>query len=235
MRSFYLFFLLPVVICSSCGTGKKLETANQQITVLNRRIDSLNKINQDCQSSVTQLKAENIQYGKEAEDCRKAKEVNAARLARYEQSLEQNGKSMEKIRDKIAKALEQFKDAGLTIKYKNGLVYVTMQDKLMFPSGSTKIKDQGRQALSVIADAMNEFSHLTVYVVGNTDTVPVIKGFKDNWSLSTKEQMLLSGFSGTTMGQIHSALLQPAGVNMIPLLTTQRRKAAHKTGESISS
>ena len=61
-----------------------------------------------------------------------------------------------------------------------------MQDQLMFPSGSAKLNDPGRQALSVIADALAEYKHLTVYVVGNTDTVKVIKGFKDNWSLSTE-------------------------------------------------
>ena len=61
-----------------------------------------------------------------------------------------------------------------------------MQDQLMFPSGSTRLNDQGRQALSVIADALTEYKHLTVYVVGNTDTVKVAKKWTDNWSLSTE-------------------------------------------------
>jgi chemotaxis protein MotB len=181
-------FILAVlgVLFSSCVSKKKLEAANQQIAMRDARIDSLNKVNQDCQQTVSQLKTENLANSKEAEECRKAREAYKARVAEYNQTLEENGESMEKIRDKVAQSLETFKDAGITIKYKNGLVYISMQDKLMFPSGSVKLNDPGRQALSVIADVLAEYKHITVYVVGNTDTVKVVKKYTDNWSLSTE-------------------------------------------------
>lgn len=186
-----LYLFLSGVLLSSCVSKKKLEAADQQIASLNSRVDSLIKINQDCQQSVTQLKTENIAYGKEEEDCRKAKAAYAARVARFDHSLDANGKTMEEMKLKIANALAVFKDAGLEVKYRDGLVYISMFDKMMFPTGSVKIKDEGRQALSVIADAMAEFTNITTYVVGNTDTVSVLKDnkdrkYKDNWSLSTE-------------------------------------------------
>jgi chemotaxis protein MotB len=184
-RSMYAVFALSVFI-SSCVSKTKLEAANQQIANLNSRVDSLIKLNQDCQQSVSQLKTENASYSSEAEECRKAREAYKVRVDAFNQTLKENGSSMEQIRAKIAASLETFKDAGIATKYKNGLVYISMQDKLMFPSGSVKLNDLGRQALSVIADALAEYKHLVVYVVGNTDSVMVVKGYKDNWSLSTE-------------------------------------------------
>jgi chemotaxis protein MotB len=178
--------LIYCFLLGSCVSKKKLEAANQQITSLNSRVDSLVKLNQDCRQSVSQLTAENTRYSSEAEECRKAREDYKARADAFNQTLKENGESMEQIRTKVAASLETFKESGITTRYKNGLVYISMQDKLMFPSGSVKLNDLGRQALSVIADALAEYKHLMVYVVGNTDSVKVAKGFKDNWSLSTE-------------------------------------------------
>ena len=186
MKQLIPAILILAFLFSSCVSKKKLEAANQQITSLNGRIDSLTKINQDCQQSVAQLKTDNAKFGSEADACNKAREAYKARVAAFNQTLQNNGTSMEQIKSKIETSLAAFKDAGITSKYKNGLVYISMQDKLMFPSGSTRLNDQGRQALSVIADALSEYKDLTVYVVGNTDTVKVAKGYIDNWSLSTE-------------------------------------------------
>ncbi len=186
MKPVIFFLFISGLFLSSCGTGKKLEAANQQVQLLTAKIDSLSKINSQSEQSLAQLKAENLQYGKEAEDCRKAKDAYKERVAAFNQTLQENGTSMEQVKAKIAASLSAFKDAGITTKYKNGLVYISMQDQLMFPSGSAKLNDPGRQALSVIADAITEYKHLTVYVVGNTDSIKVAKGFTDNWSLSTE-------------------------------------------------
>ena len=185
MKLLMSLFLLSFFVVS-CGTQKKLETANQQVTSLNGKVDSLLKLNQVNQESFKRLQTENAQYKTEAEDCLKSKQGYQDRVKAFNQTLTENGTSMEAIKQKIASSLSAFRDAGITTTYKNGLVYISMKDELMFPSGSAKLDDPGRQALSVIADAIAEYKHLTVYVVGNTDSVKVVKGFKDNWSLSTE-------------------------------------------------
>jgi chemotaxis protein MotB len=179
-------WLISGILFASCVSKKKLEEANQEISHLNTRVDSLNKVSQDYQQSIALLKTDNAKFGAEAEDCRKARETYRARVDAFNQTLRENGTSMEQIKAKITASLEAFKDAGISTTYKNGLVYISMQDQLMFPSGSAKLNDAGRQALSVIADVLTEYKNLTVYVVGNTDSVKVVKGFKDNWSLSTE-------------------------------------------------
>jgi chemotaxis protein MotB len=186
MKKTMVFFLITGVMMSSCVSKKKLEEADQQISALNARVDSLGKINQDYQQSVAQLKTDNAKFSAEAEVCTKAREAYKARVAAFNETLTQNGNSMEQIKAKIAGSLEAFKDAGISTTYKNGLVYISMRDQLMFPSGSAKLNDPGRQALSVIADAIAEYKNITVYVVGNTDSLKVVKGFTDNWSLSTE-------------------------------------------------
>lgn len=186
MKQMFFYFSLAGLVLTSCVSKKKLEAASAQVESLHAQVDSLVKINQSGQQFISQLKAENIQYGQEAQDCKKAKEAYSARVDAFNKTLEENGTSMEQIRAKIENSLATFKDAGITSKYKNGLVYISMQDKLMFPSGSVKLNDEGRQALSVIADVLNEYKHIVVYVVGNTDSVKIFKGFKDNWSLSTE-------------------------------------------------
>jgi chemotaxis protein MotB len=209
MKHFFALTLLSGVLFSSCVSKKKLEAANQQISSLNGRVDSLTKINQDCQQSVAQLKTDNAKFSAQADECIKAREAYRARVNAFNQTLQENGESMEGIKAKIAASLTAFKDAGISTTYKNGLVYVSMQDQLMFPSGSAKLNDPGRQALSVIADAMAEYKHLTVYVVGNTDSVKVFKGFKDNWSLSTERAntivRVLRDYYGADASRIVSA------------------------------
>lgn len=186
MKQILLPLVTAMLLFSSCVSKSKLEDANRQISGLNAKVDSLAKINESSAQAIAGLKKENDQLGQEAAVCRKAREAYQARVNAFNQTLTENGSSMEQIKAKIAASLSAFKDAGITTKYKNGLVYISMQDQLMFPSGSARLNDAGRQALSVIADAINEYKHLTVYVVGNTDSIKVVKGFTDNWSLSTE-------------------------------------------------
>lgn len=70
-------FAATGILLASSGTGKKLESANAQISSLNTEVAGLNTKVADCDKQVSQLKTENIQYGKEAEDCRKAKAATA--------------------------------------------------------------------------------------------------------------------------------------------------------------
>lgn len=189
-----LFMLaMFILILSSCGPGKKLKNANSQIESLNGQVATLNSQVSDlntksaaCESQVTQLKTENIQYGKEAEDCRKAKAAIAQRMDNLNNALAERGTSMKEIREKIQLALKQFDDAGASVTYKNGLVHISMPDKLAFASGSTKMSDDGRQIISVVSDVLHDNPGVSAIIVGNTDSVAVSIAYRDNWSLSTE-------------------------------------------------
>jgi chemotaxis protein MotB len=67
----------------------------------------------------------------------------------------------------------------------DGMVYVSMPDKFLFPSGSSTVGVKGKEGLAVIAEVMQEYPNTEAIIVGNTDTTHV-KGKADNWSLSTE-------------------------------------------------
>ncbi len=180
------------ILLSSCGTGKKLETANQQIQSLNGQVATLNqqhaddqKVHADDQKVIDQLKTQNLQYGREAEDCRKMQAARAKRLDNLNRNLAEHGTSMEELRAKASAALGQFRDAGAEISYKNGMVFISM-NKLLFPPGSTTISDEGRQALSVVADVLADYPGVTATIIGDTDSLAIRRSFTDNFSLSTE-------------------------------------------------
>ena len=186
---------IAALLFASCGPSKKLQNANAQIATLNTQVVGLNSqitvqqktIAADDQQ-IKQLKTENAQYGKEAESCRKAKEALAQRMDNLNKALAENGTSMEEVKHKASLALDYFHDAGFAVKYEHGLIHISMPDKSMFSSGSIKISDNGRQAISVVADVLNDYPNIKATVIGNTDSVKINGSGpgKDNWSLSTE-------------------------------------------------
>ena len=173
------------ILLASCGTSKKLESANAQIASQNTQIETLNSKVAECDKLVSQLKTENIQYSKEAEACRKAKEAMAQRAENLNKALAEQGTSMEQIRDRAATSLQRFVDQGAEVTYKNGLIHINFTDDFFFKTGSSFISPRGREALNTVAQALRENPRVTCFIVGNTDTL-TIKGKADNWSLSTE-------------------------------------------------
>jgi chemotaxis protein MotB len=186
----------------SCGPSKELVSTrakvdslgnvvnqlNGQIVQLNSQIGQLNNTVAAGNAQIVLLKNQNAVAMQEASDCKQAKEAVARRMEELNQAMEANGTSMKEIRRKAAEALQQFANAGVDVSYKNGLVYISLQDALLFDAGSAKLGKNGQQALEVVAQVLNDNPNLLIYVIGNTDSVKVTKakGFTDNWSLSTE-------------------------------------------------
>jgi chemotaxis protein MotB len=172
-------------ILVSCGTGKKLTAASAEITRLNTVVtDQAGKLSAN-EKEITQLKTENIVYGKEAEDCRTAKAAIAQRYDNLNRNLAEKGTSMKKIQEKALAAISKFEDEGAEVTYKNGMVHINFEDKFFFKSGSSTIGVKGRESLNIVAEVLRENTGVTAIIVGNTDTISV-KGIADNWSLSTE-------------------------------------------------
>jgi chemotaxis protein MotB len=92
----------------------------------------------------------------------------------------------EALREKVQNALLGFKDKGLTVYEENGKVYVSMEAKLLFASGSTAVDPKGKQALIDLAKAVENEVDMDVIVEGHTDTDKINSNTvpKDNWELS---------------------------------------------------
>ncbi len=109
-----------------------------------------------------------------------------ARVKELEQLLAQKDNAVKQLKDRLKEALIGFEDKGLSVEIRNGRVYVSMEAKLLFASGSTAVSEEGKKAVIQLAKALQDEKDLTVLVEGHTDT-DKLKGtgaMKDNWDLS---------------------------------------------------
>lgn len=91
-------------------------------------------------------------------------------------------KSLNRI---VKNALLGFKTDELSVEMKNGKVYVSMTDKLLFKSGSATVEDKGKQAIKSLADVFNKNFDIDIAIEGHTDNVPIkTSQYRDNWDLS---------------------------------------------------
>lgn len=110
-----------------------------------------------------------------------------ARVKELEQMLASKDAAVRALKDKVSNALLNFKDKGLTVVEKNGRVYVSLEAKLLFASGSTAVSAEGSSALVKLAQAIQNESDISILVEGHTDTDKIIGNsapYKDNWDLS---------------------------------------------------
>ncbi|KWW29755.1 MAG: chemotaxis protein MotB [bacterium P3] len=102
------------------------------------------------------------------------------------QALESKERELESVRNAVTKALVGFADKGLQVETRDGKVYVSMASKLMFPSASWTVSEEGNKALVGIARVLEENPDLNIMVEGHTDN-DIYKGssaVRDNWDLS---------------------------------------------------
>ncbi|NDP19459.1 MAG: OmpA family protein [Paludibacter sp.] len=90
-----------------------------------------------------------------------------------------------RLNDILRNALLSFKSDELSVEVKNGKVYVSMSDKLLFKSGSAAIESKGIEAIKVLADVLTKNSDIDILVEGHTDNIPIKTAiYGDNWDLS---------------------------------------------------
>lgn len=196
---------------SSCGPGKKLVSSRERVTQLQE--DSLNTHNQlnDCNALVKNLKGDrlsllfdknNLENDKSSLENKNSEVQNnlnklsteskmkiaeqAARLKTLQDMIQAQKDVMNNLKNSIANALMNYKSDELNILYKDGNVYVSLQEKLLFKSGSDVVDPKGKEALKFLAEVLNNTKDVTVMIEGHTDNVPIkTKLMKDNWDLST--------------------------------------------------
>ena len=109
-----------------------------------------------------------------------------ARVAELEGVLKRKDDAVNDLKKKLSDALFGFEGKGLTIAQKNGKVYVSMEENLLFASGSITVEAKGVEALKKVAKVLEQNSDINILIEGHTDNVPMTgKGeIKDNWDLS---------------------------------------------------
>jgi len=89
------------------------------------------------------------------------------------------------LNNTLINALLGFNSDELSVEIKDGKVYVSMSDKLLFQSGSSAVEDKGKDALKLLAGVLDKNSDIDILIEGHTDNVPIKTSvYKDNWDLS---------------------------------------------------
>lgn len=113
-------------------------------------------------------------------------EERAKRVNELESILNKKDSTVNALKSKVQNALLGFENNGLTIEQKNGKVYVSLDESLLFASGSYNVDSEGKKVLSKLGDVLEKNQDVNVLVEGHTDNVPYNGSgvIKDNWDLS---------------------------------------------------
>ena len=146
---------------------------------------------------------------------------SSRRLAELENMMANKDAAMKKLKETLSKALNSFEGKGLTVQQKNGKVYVSMENKLLFSSGSWAVGSEGRRAVVEVGKVLGDNPDISVLIEGHTDddayggSGPIA----DNWDLSTKRATAIVSILGenkkvnksnlTAAGRSEYAPLQP--------------------------
>lgn len=151
---------------------------------------------EEIQVALTRLKsAQNDLQVREDQVWRQEAEVNrlmadlntkVARVDDLENILKRQEEAVQQLRQTVAKALLGFDGRGLTVQVRQGKVYVSLEESLLFASGSATVDRAGQTALVELAKVLEANPDITIMIEGHTDDVPLRPGgaIRDNWDLS---------------------------------------------------
>lgn len=182
----------------------KIEELNRNLELTTSGNKQLKQFNEDLENQLKSLKA-----GSSAEianlmeklqntqtDLQKREDIlrvaqneleqRTQRLKELELALQQKDEAVKQLRQKVMDALLGFNNKGLTIQEKNGKVYVSLDEQLLFKTGQWEVDPKGQQALASLAEVLSQNPDINVLVEGHTDDVPMrgTGSVKDNWDLS---------------------------------------------------
>jgi len=122
------------------------------------------------------------------ESLKKALEDRSNRVAELEKVIADKDAAMTALKEAISRALTDFEGKGLTVEQRDGKVYVSMENKLLFSSGSWAVGTEGRRAVQQLGSVLGQNPDIAVLIEGHTDNVPYQGNaqLSGNWDLSTK-------------------------------------------------
>ena len=178
----------------TAALGTRLDALNNDYNQLNtyykNLLNSSGKMNRDFSQQKEQLLAiqENLEKTRKVNDSLSNSLVERERKVReLESVLADKDKAVKGLKDRISAALLSFKESDLTVKVKNGKVYVSLAEQLLFQSGSIEVDSKGVTALQQLAKVLKDQKGIQVMVEGHTDNVGMarpVQYLQDNWDLS---------------------------------------------------
>ena len=190
-----LLALIAGILFTSCVAKRKYLSARanadqlradsvrlaSQLATQGENISNLQRTNTSLQQQISSLQrqmdsATRTAAGQLAQSQRRLETLQAL--------IDQQRKTTSELRQKMTEALKGFNSNELSVSIKNGKVYVSLQENLLFPSGSAVVNPKGKQALGTLAGVLTINPDINVNIEGHTDSIPIRARYEDNWALS---------------------------------------------------
>lgn len=176
---------------------------------MNDMLSTLDKTKDELSAKETLLNAQQDSL----DEARKILAAKELRIKEMQDILNQKDAEVKALKEKVSNALKGFEGSGLNVQEKDGKVYVSMDDKLLFASGSWTINEQGLNAIKQLSAVLENEQDISVLIEGHTDNVPYRGNnqVKDNWDLSVMRAT-----------SVVKAILQSGNINPIRLSASGR-------------
>lgn len=178
------WLLLFVIVFSSCVSKKKYQAATTEAQNAKTANEELTRKNNELQSQLNDAVNSSKMLTEERDRYQRSSDSANAQLKTYQTAVDEYVGGMEDVQRKVSERLADYAERGATVEYKNGLVYVNLEDELMFRKGTSRVSSDGSTVVGTLASVLNENPNLKIVVVGHTDDRAGRGG--DSWSQSTE-------------------------------------------------
>ena len=163
-------------------------SSSEKVREIKNLLEQLEQSKTDLYSKENQLNKISISLESKEADLVKAQDelrTRSKRVLELEKLISKKDSIVSSLRKSISNALVGLEGEGLTVVQKNGKVYISLEEQLLFASGKYEINEEGKLALKKLSDVLVLQADLDIIVEGHTDSIPYTRGqLKDNWDLS---------------------------------------------------
>lgn len=218
------------------ATDKRLKTLQASYNALEKDSnDALSANINKNRELLAQLEAKEKSLAAEQERLNKLKadlEASSKRLSELESYIAAKDASMKKLKETLMKSLKAFDGKGLTVHEKDGKVYVSMENKLLFQTGSWAVNAEGRTAVVEVGKVLAQNPDLSILIEGHTDDDKITGnlggGIENNWDLSTKRATAIVNILSENKGVNKQNLTAAGRGEFAPLMSNETAEGKAK-------
>ena len=155
------------------------------VSMLHHKLGAMGNANENVNNELNKTNNELYKTNNELNMTKEQIASQRQRLQQMQSFIDQQQKAVQDLKKKISDALVSFNSSELDVTMKDGKVYISMQESLLFPSGSAKVNPRGKEALAKVASVLTTNNDINIDIEGHTDNKPIhTTQYPDNWALS---------------------------------------------------
>jgi len=196
MKKYSIILLSSILTFSACVSKKKYRSEQTKVKQLQTDSIGTHTSLNDCNIKVADLEKAKAEVQKSLQNLSATSQSSMAlskmtiadqakRLKDLQTLIQSQKDILTNLKKTVSDALIGFKPDELSVDLKDGRLYVSLQEKLLFKSGSAVVDPKGKEALLTLAGVLFTTQDIGIMIEGHTDNVPVSGKYEDNWALST--------------------------------------------------